>query len=220
MKITNTILSIPPYISTSWDKIATIHVSEGEVHVHLKDGSKVVLHNLPADVVEQIFSFHAQALEKQQMARPLGEMTLSRMHLPFGPLEAMSQMLQHNPKQADLPPIPEEAVGKISQMAKMLSAEEIQAMPPPEPDCHCLYCQISGILHQAIDLKVPEKEEEVVSDEELQFEEWDIKPVAEKLYLVTNKLNPQEQYQVFLGDPIGCTCGKIGCEHMLAVLRH
>ena len=225
MKITSTILSIPPYISTSWDKVATVHVSEGNVHVHLKDGTMVTLHDLSADVIEQIFSFHAQSLEKQQTfkhleTRYIGE--ISPIRLPFGPLESMAQMLQHNPKQADLPPIPEEAVGKISQMAKMLSFDEIHAMQPPEPDCNCLYCQISRVLRGAIELKadIAETEEETVSDADLQFEEWNIEPIGEKLFLVTNKLDHQEEYRVFLGDPVGCTCGKVGCEHMLAVLRH
>ena len=41
----------------------------------------------------------------------------------------------------------------------------------------------------------------------------------DKLFTVINKLDQQEKYNVFLGEPVGCTCGKQGCEHMLAVLK-
>ncbi|NGX33463.1 MAG: hypothetical protein K1060chlam4_01531, partial [Candidatus Anoxychlamydiales bacterium] len=39
------------------------------------------------------------------------------------------------------------------------------------------------------------------------------------LYRVTNPLDENEHYSVFLKDPIGCTCGKKNCEHVKAVLN-
>ena len=41
----------------------------------------------------------------------------------------------------------------------------------------------------------------------------------EKMFTVTNRLDKNEKFNVYLGKPIGCTCGKEGCEHILAVLR-
>ena len=39
------------------------------------------------------------------------------------------------------------------------------------------------------------------------------------LIVVTNPLDANEHYNVFLGDPIGCTCGQKNCEHIRAVLN-
>ena len=61
--------------------------------------------------------------------------------------------------------------------------------------------------------------EEIVSDAELHFREWDIKQLEKQLYNVTNPLDTTEHYQVFLGTPLGCTCGKTNCEHIRAVLN-
>ena len=63
-----------------------------------------------------------------------------------------------------------------------------------------------------------EREEEIVSDEDLKFKTWDIVQTGEKLYDVTNPLDTKEQYHVYLGEPVGCTCGEQYCEHIRAVL--
>jgi hypothetical protein len=34
-----------------------------------------------------------------------------------------------------------------------------------------------------------------------------------------NPLDHKEHYNVFLGDPIGCSCGNNNCEHIQAVLK-
>ncbi|MGH2612567.1 MAG: hypothetical protein ACRDFB_05905, partial [Rhabdochlamydiaceae bacterium] len=61
--------------------------------------------------------------------------------------------------------------------------------------------------------------EEEVSDEDLKFRTWDIKQENDKLYSVTNPLDKKEHYNVFLGKPLGCTCGNKNCEHIQAVLK-
>ena len=61
--------------------------------------------------------------------------------------------------------------------------------------------------------------EEDVRDDELQFEQWSISSAGDKLYNVVNRLDEQEKYRVYLGHPVGCTCGREGCEHILAVLK-
>jgi PhoH-like ATPase len=48
---------------------------------------------------------------------------------------------------------------------------------------------------------------------------WGIEQTAEQLYKVTNPLDANEQYNVFLGTPLGCTCGLKNCEHIRAVLN-
>ena len=47
----------------------------------------------------------------------------------------------------------------------------------------------------------------------------EITQTGDKLFTVVNKLDPQENYHVYLGHPVGCTCGKQGCEHILVVLK-
>ena len=63
------------------------------------------------------------------------------------------------------------------------------------------------------------KPDEPVPDAELSFQEWDIVQTGKDLFHVSSRLDPNEQYNVFLGNPVGCTCGKAGCEHILAVLK-
>ena len=62
-------------------------------------------------------------------------------------------------------------------------------------------------------------QEEEVTDRDLSFQQWAIEQTGDKLFCVTNKLDRLEKYNVFLGDPVGCTCGIQGCEHILAVLK-
>ena len=241
MKITDKIISIPPYISTSWEKVSSMYKQEEKLIICLKDGSQVAIPSLSEEVITQLFTNHATYLEQHPveqkpvqnivsgpLANPLANME-QFMQMPlkivFGTLESALQALQHNPNQRNLPPLPPEIMAKVSAIARMIPQEDIQAMPAPEQNCMCMYCQIIRSLKgdQVTETTAhPQQanEEEAVSDEELRFEEWDITSTGDKMYLVTNKLDPSEQYTVFLGDPVGCTCGKPHCEHIVAVLRH
>jgi len=236
MKITDTIISIPPYISTSWDQVASIHMEKGDLIFTLKDGKTVYVPNLNREVIEQIFSAHTAFLEahptpppkKEAQGKIPGEFI---QNFPFrfnvGSLDGVGSALQHNPAYSGLPSIPDEIAEKIAALAKVISEEELQAMPPAEINCNCLYCQIYRIMQKSAGgLKdhIPdhpgiENNEEKVSEEELQFSEWDVQLVSDKMYKVSSKLDPKEEYTVFLGDPIGCTCGKNNCDHIIAVLR-
>ena len=138
----------------------------------------------------------------------------------FGTLESLTQALQHNPTYANLAPLPQEIVSKIEMLAKQMPPEELGNFLHPIDGCNCMYCQISRILKGSPHAEQKPALEEEVGEEELRFEEWSVESVGDKLYSVTNKLDPSEQYRVFLGDPIGCTCGKQNCEHIVAVLRH
>ncbi len=236
MKITDKILSLPPYISTSWERVIALHMKGTELIITLKEAPAVSVDGLSPEVIEQIFSAHASFLE-QEASRGVtprrADIDVGPIRMAFGAIDAAHQMLQHNPMQRDLPPLPQEAVEKIGRLASMIPAEDIRAMPLPEEDCRCLYCQMAGILRGKLEMQElslkhqepnaqPDEEikDEEIKDEELHFEQWDIQAVGEKLYLVTNKLEASEQYRVYLGNPIGCTCGKPNCEHLVAVLRH
>jgi hypothetical protein len=238
MKITDSIISIPPYLSTSWANVAALHTEENTLIFSLKDGKTVAIKDLSPQVVEQIFLAHAAYLEAHQAhapkpAHPSAHSPVEQfLSFPFqltgGNLENVGQALQHNPAHAHLPPIPEDVANKIATLGKVISEEDIMAMPPAEANCNCMYCQINRILRKSIakdTISSYEKDiipvEENISEQDLKFEQWDIKVANENknMYIVTNKLDPHEQYTVFLGDPVGCTCGKPNCEHIIAVLR-
>ena len=65
---------------------------------------------------------------------------------------------------------------------------------------------------------MPHHQRAEITPEELQFKDWEIAQKDGKLYHVINPLDKNEYYDVFLGDPIGCTCGNKNCEHIRAVL--
>jgi hypothetical protein len=232
MKITDTMLSIPPYISTSWEEVSSLHMQGADLIISLKDATSVLVPHLEPTDVEKIFAAHTAFLEKQtKSGRQQEKASIEQIFtLPLsGGLESltkMGEMLQHNPSYSGLPPLPEDAWKKIAALAKMIPEEDILTMPPPESNCMCMYCQIVRVLRKHVgldDSTIPDhpalEEEEKISEEDLHFEQWKVEFLKDKMYRVTNKLDPSEQYTVFLGEPIGCTCGRPNCEHIVAALR-
>ena len=116
--------------------------------------------------------------------------------------------------------MPEEIASKIEMLGKTLPPEELANFLHPVANCNCMYCQISRILKQEHATEIVDSSEYEIEDEDLNFEQWQVETISDKMYHVINKLDPTEHYNVYLGDPIGCTCGKQNCEHIVAVLRH
>ena len=240
MKITDKIISIPPYISTSWDKVSLLHMSDKDLIITLKDNTRIAIPDLPRDVLEEIYNAHAHFLEHQSFTaqptpeqqprsgelNPLQQELNAPFRILFGTLESLTQALQHNPAYSNLAPLPQEIISKIQMLAKSLPPEELANFLEPVAGCNCMYCQISRVLRgdaqQDIEVKTrpPESPEDEVAAEDLLFEQWSVETLGNKMYNVINKLDPKEHYSVYLGDPIGCTCGKQNCEHIVAVLRH
>lgn len=142
----------------------------------------------------------------------------------FGSIENLGAAMHHNSAQSNMPDLPQEILNKIAAVAKIVAPDEVQTMPKPEPHCNCTYCQIARTLHQSAgptkeETALLENVEEEVRDEELSFQQWEIVQTGERLYSVVNRLDSHEKYSVYLGHPVGCTCGKEGCEHILAVLK-
>lgn len=225
MKITQDILSIPPYLSTRWKNVAALHVVQDKqgllLVVTLKNQTEVTIPNLSSATLEQIFNAHLRAIE----TRDSGNLSLSsflpiRLNLPLNGeagdiINSTPPAMQHNPEQANLPPLPPEALKKITSIAEAFGLEPGAPLPSPEPDCNCLHCQILRAFH----LKQGTSEEELITAEDLTFKDWEIQETTDKLYKVTNPLDRNEHYNVFLGTPIGCTCGQKNCEHIQAVLK-
>ncbi len=235
MKITPQILSLPPYISTTWANIASLrveHVANGSpvLIIELLQGDQVEIPGLDLAVIDTIFAAHAHALESQGQAlqTPAKQDPLTfAFNLPlklFGEgFTKMGAVLQHNPEAAETSDIPQEVIEKISSFIQTLGLSETTAIPMPVQDCNCTFCQVSRAIHVAIepmqqDASSASLIEDPISDEDLRFRTWDIVQKGDRLYLVTNPIDESEQYNVYLGEPIGCTCGHRNCEHILAVL--
>lgn len=243
MKITSKILHIPPHLSTSWTQVRAIYLKENTVVVSLLDGVIIEIPGLPAESRNAIFDAYAAYLEEQnskqppQTQRPAPfQIFQVSSHAPgmeptpmpstgFDSIESMASALQHNMAQANMPDLPPEVLNKIAAIAKIVAPEDIQNLPKPEPHCNCPHCQIARAIHggtrevESTPSSPIEAHEEIVSDKDLSFQQWDIVQTGEKLYSVASRLDPKERYSVYLGHPVGCTCGKQGCEHILAVLK-
>lgn len=242
MRINNKILSLPPYISTSWKNIATLHIEEydagASLLIELCNGTIIEVPKLDPAIIDTIFAAHAKFLDQepptsQSMSTP-SKASITPMNnaaaeqvvgfsfplqLSNAGLDHLGAVLQHNPEQADAPDLPEEILNKISAISKAVGIDDAAVLPKAEPHCNCMHCQIARAVNNESNVNdIPITEEEVTA-EDLTFRGWDINQTGEKLYLVTNPLDNKEHYNVYLGEPIGCTCGEKNCEHIRAVLN-
>lgn len=229
LKITDKILCIPPYISTSWSRIASLHIKGGILAISLIEGDVVHIPNLATETINLIFQHHAEYLEKEQASSSSPQDVLKLTDLIEGEEPSIrfafgssidglgTSMMQHNPSQADAPDLPLEILQKIGGIAKILAPSEDFIFPKGEPGCNCFHCQISRAFNPTT--AIASVEEADVTEEDLKFEQWTIAQTGDKLYSVVHRLDEHEKYSVYLGQPIGCTCGKEGCEHILAVLK-
>ncbi len=220
MIINHKILSIPPYISTSWSNVTSIHV-EGRgtdliLVVYLIHGGRIEIPGLERPILEAIFTFHAKNMEGVKTSPGISNISLGFSGLPG--MENFEGLLQHNPEQAHADPLPEEVLAKIRLFSKSLGIDSSLQLPKPEPHCNCPFCQVSKAMKEDESILLSEKEEEEISDADLSFRTWDIKQIGENLYTATNPLDTNEYYQVYLGNPVGCTCGTPHCEHIRTVL--
>lgn len=230
--INEKILSIPPYISTTWDSIVSLHVQQDFLMIALKNGTTIQIPNLSRDILTKIFQTHTEYIESQSKNKPFQDSNptsqlfnmdnVINFGFPMrfgGTLEGLGAAMQHNPEQSNSPDLPKEVLEKISAVAKIMDSDaSLSQSLKAEPHCNCTHCQIArAITGQTPEIKEPAEEE--VTDEDLKFRTWDIEQSGDKLYSVSNPLDKEEQYSVYLGEPLGCTCGKKNCEHIKAVLN-
>lgn len=228
-KINTKILSIPPFISTAWENIKTLHFSAGALVVTLINDTEITIPNLPAETLEDIFKAHTDYLEMSKEAPApktknsnRDKASLFSFDLPFnfdslGDMSALMNCTQHDMKLSGSEPLPPELLDKIKKMASMMGFDASRLGDlKAEPHCNCPHCQVVRSINNQEDEII---DDEPVSDSDLKFREWDIKEIGEKRYEVTSPFDTEEKYQVFLGTPVGCTCGKEHCEHVKAVLE-
>jgi hypothetical protein len=248
VKIDEKLICIPPYISATWEQVTFLRSEEDPeaqlftLVIHLMEGREVRIPNLDASLIDIAFSSHIKYLEKKgsvpsrlktgQDGKTIGSLLhqltglspeqLANMPIRFGiaGIEGMPGMevLQHNQSQANVPEMPAEVLEKITGMIKMMLQGDLSAFPKPEPHCNCPHCQVARSIHGIEKTDEEVGSEPTVSEEDLKFRDWDITRKGDQLYTVTNPLDPREHYSVYLGDPVGCTCGQSHCEHIKAVL--
>ncbi len=231
MKISKRVLSIPPHLITPWENISSVQL-EGEcIVVALLDGQRIALPGLDNQAIAQIFAAYEKHLENESdLLEPstsvqqgasfpfpgLPQTGSSAFRLGIGGLEEMSSFMQHDSNQMSAPDMPKEILEKIAGVARVVAPDDVESIPKAEPHCNCPHCQISRAIRQ--EERQEEKTEEIVTDAELTFRDWDVKEVSKQLYKVTNPINDSEEYTVCLGDQVGCTCGDSNCEHLRQVL--
>lgn len=151
----------------------------------------------------------------------------SSLTFGLGAFDSLGSALHHNASQSNMPDIPEDILQKISAIAKIVAPDDVQVLPKAEPHCNCAHCQIARAVQKGLGCEDENPEgrakqepvEEEVTDAELCFQQWEIIQTGDMLYSCSNRLDSKEKYSVYLGNPVGCTCGKQGCEHILAVLK-
>lgn len=210
MQITPKILSIPPYLSTTWDMIASLKPEScGKLVVTLRNGDQVTVPSLSEPEITSIMEAHAQYLQPTAPTFPV-PFSFSLPLKGEGPITSLGDAMRHNPEQSDLPIIPAEILGKVGIIAKAFGFDDLSLLDEAQDGCNCTYCQLKRAFSPT---------EDRIKDEDLHFRDWEVKEISDKLYTVTSPLDKDEQYSVFLGEPLGCNCGHKNCEHIKAVLR-
>ncbi len=235
MKITKKLLSIPPFLVTPWENVVSVQLEKETLLVGLADGSRASIPGLESKAIANIFAIYEQHLEEEpsfdslspfenssETAHPATSALNSFRFGITGPegFPGLPAVMQHDPALMDGPDLPAELLEKVAGIARVVASEEIPDLPKAEPHCNCPHCQFTRVLKGETREISESLQEEIVSDEELSFREWDIEESGEKMYCVRNPLDAKEEYQVYLGDPVGCTCGESNCEHIKHVLRH
>jgi len=197
MRINHKILSIPPYISTSWKNVLSLHIEHKEESIFLVinmiNGSFIEIPDLDTTLIEAIFAAHEKALENETnmgQKNPLsfftpknppvtGEPSSATISFPFrigadGAPENMGTLLQHNPDAMNNPDLPKEVLEKIAGLYKIVGLDNIENFSKPEPHCNCTYCQIMRAIHPEEEVVVEGAKEETISDEDLKFRDWEL----------------------------------------------
>ena len=241
MKINEQVLSIPPYISTTWANIASIRMKAAQLSITLNDGDTIHIPCLEKEIIDLIFKTHVEQIEKnnfQELNIKKNRLEMETKHLSFlfgenegrelpigfgfATLDGFNTIMQHNPQEMNAPDLPNVLLDKIESIAKMMTPEESVLLPKEVPNCNCFHCQITKTINHFAEKKSDftiEIFEEPITDLDLQFNQWDVVAAGVDLFTVSNKLDTLEQYSVFLGNPVGCNCGHLNCEHIIAVLK-
>ncbi len=252
VKVNHIMLSVPPYISTSWKYVEALYMKGATLVVTITGSESVNIPGIGTEFIEMIFTAHAEYLEQEAIPRPFlssGNEMSPFPGLPFGLLgqgfpvsgsenafqfgissmDGLGNAMQHNPAHANAPDLPLEILQKIGAIVKIVAPEEMQTGTIAEQDCNCPYCQITRVINGDSSDESEQLYSEIAAwSDSQQIQEskdpqktlgpWQIQETGENQFLVIDTAD-QTEFRVFLGNPVGCTCGKEGCEHIVAVLK-
>jgi hypothetical protein len=237
MRINHKVLSIPPYLSTSWKNISSLQSKqEGDKHsliIQLQNGSTIEVPDLESLVIQAIFDAHAKHVELENKAskatteekKVKPQIKDTPTSIKFFEFENMNAMLSHNESERNSPNLPPYVLSKVESISEDmgLADSDSATLPYPEKNCNCPYCQIAKAIQKKHNTKTitpfqDDDEDDEVTEKDLSFTSWIIRPLENNFYSVIHPDSPEKEYQVFLGTPIGCTCGSSQCEHIRAVL--
>jgi hypothetical protein len=245
MKINKKMISIPPYISTSWNYVDGLYMKGATLVITLFGGESVNVPGLKPEIIEAIFAAHAESMEQEvsQMSEAKAEHLM--MGLPFGPslfsqefpllgngetafqfgissMDGMGSAMEHNPSQADAPDLPLEILQKIGAIVKIVAPEEMISGATAIQNCNCPHCQITRAIFDS-----PDEREMLTSDgggecvaapqavHRFQIQQ----DSTDSFTVIDSEDATRKEHKVFLGSPVSCTCGEEGCKHVIAVLR-
>jgi hypothetical protein len=206
-------------------------------------GESINVPGLKPEIIEAVFAAHAEFLEQEASQQSESKQDSNQlMNLPFGlplfsqtlpmftsgdsafqfgigSMEGIGTAMQHNPAQADAPDLPSEILQKISAIVKIVAPEEVISGVAAVQDCNCPHCQITRAI-QGNEIESQPFDVKNLPSEIRETQHFQIQQIGEDLYTVMDNHDASRtEYKVFLGRPVGCTCGKEGCVHLVAVLR-
>jgi hypothetical protein len=248
MKINQRVLHIPPHISCKWSEIASLGVEniDGQdlLFVHLLSGTRAQVPNLTQDQIDLIFKMHVQHLEEsadeEERFKNVKEIPFFSNLFQPPPMDANvatsfgapisfhldandpgSLFQGHNPQFSNSPPLPKEILDKITLIAKAIGGDMVKEVEPVEL-CNCFFCQIARALKNE---RVEEKKPHIPKNLPKDLlrggidPEWMVEEVGPHMFKVTSRDEPGVLYQVYLGEPLGCSCGSNRCQHIIAALK-
>ena len=174
MRINHKILSIPPYISTAWKNIASVHAEEREglplLVITLHTGFQIEVPGLQPFMIEAIFTAHAAYMEQEQLRpipqRPIPDPVASQnestsfsfpvLKIGVNGVDHLNGFMQHNLEQSDSPDLPSELLNKIATIAKANGFDSNTTFPEQEPHCNCPHFQIARTIKTAASDQISE----------------------------------------------------------------
>src|SRR5690349_14036257 len=192
MRINQKILTIPPYISTTWKNVSSLHMESRHsilvLVILLTTGTRIEIPGMDPGIIKAIFAAHAGFVEAEPAQQRPTKSEAKNAFLSLGlPIKSdlieafdnLGPLLQHNAEHSQDPDLPQGLLQKVASLAKTLGLKN-DLIPQSEPHCNCMHCQIAKALKQG--MEEPLEEEVIVTEEDLKFRTWDISKTGDKLY--------------------------------------
>lgn len=238
MKINSNVISIPPYITTSWENVNVINVEIDKdkkkiLIISLESGDQIKIPELSDEDIHNVTSSFESFIEKtsneqnfvdhNSMISGLTEVFQQFINDGKTSQATMSQSpgigvvkvpLGHSALHSNMPIFDPESLRNIIKTIKAIGeGRNLFEKGEYQECCNCIYCQACKFLQE-------EKTENELKEENLEFaSSWNVEEVNSNEYLVSNKEN-NSTFNVKLEPSVACSCGSNKCEHIRIVLMN